>query len=73
MQVERFEEKREGESLIYVFKELLWQLCGNSDGVINFLEKCVSRRLNTVPLMKESGANGLRIKGSMGLLIFLCI
>lgn len=66
-------EREEGPGLIYVFKKLLWQLCGHSDGVINFPEKCVSRELNTVLLIKESGANHLPIQSSMDLLISLCL
>lgn len=54
MQVERFERKKE-HGLIYVFKGLLWQLHGDSVGVINFLGKCVNRKLSTVLLIKESG------------------
>lgn len=68
MQVKQ-SEREEGRGMICVFKKLLWQLCGDSDGVINFLEKCVNRELNTVLLIKDSGANHLPIQSSMDLLI----
>ena len=65
-------EREEGHGLIYGFKKLLWQLCGDFLTVSSsFLDKSVSRKPNAVLLIKDSGVNHLPIRSSMDLLISL--
>lgn len=65
-------EREEGHGLIYGLKKLLWQLCGDSDTVINFLGQMHPSEAQRCHSDQGFWSQPSPIRSSMDLLISLC-